>query len=284
MKFENFGLLGQQLLNAVQFWRKKFDLDLRFIDPVTQDRATSGMLFKINGKKWVMRSESLPGQIGIKALGVDDINLYVETSQIVDADMADLLLNNQLDFRFDPVKRIFMSKSNESFSVKLSTRERHQRRCLWSIPLSGIPESDIDQAVSLVDMVSIENAFENGESEGLSSSASPATMMLRLDTSIVQVLENEQVPELLIGVETALHIEQSMQITQLLQLQFAIMRMSGDELVAFVQRDTSEEGQKKALKVLHFVVTGKIKKAKKELSWKDARSLAWKLIRKPVAS
>ncbi len=77
--------------------------------------------------------------------------------------------------------------------------------------------------------------------------------------------------------ETTVRTEQ---IQALFALQRSILKMEGNELVEFLEQNLSEEGRRKTLSVFHFVLSGKVKKAKPDLSWKEARKLAWRLINK----
>jgi hypothetical protein len=69
------------------------------------------------------------------------------------------------------------------------------------------------------------------------------------------------------------------ELQAVLSLERVILAMTSDELIEFITKDTSEGGQRKTLSILHFVISGKIKKLKRGITWKDARSVAWRLIR-----
>lgn len=77
-------------------------------------------------------------------------------------------------------------------------------------------------------------------------------------------------------------LEMRMELQQIMALQYKILRMNEEELVDFASQDTSEKGQKKMMNIMRFVVAGRVKKAKPDLSWRDARKLAYKLIMQGV--
>jgi hypothetical protein len=197
MKIENYGLLGQQLLNTVSFWYSRFAPDLTFIDPVTQNRVTSKVLFGPSGKKWIMRSDSLPGYIAIKAIGVDTHTLYIETSQICDEDVEGVIQSNNLEVLFNKHKRTFrFANVGGSFEIKLSSRTKHPQRCLWTIPLEGSNDENVNSAIELIDFLVIEGAFERetSPSEDVQPKVETARLLLKLDLNLVQALELEQRP------------------------------------------------------------------------------------------
>ncbi len=230
-----------------------------------------------------MRSASLPGHIAIKAIGVDRKSLFVETAQVDIEKIQRIIEEGELDITFNREKRTFSTRTGKKLVVLSGSSE--SGRTLWTVPLHHLSDDDTDLVISFIDTVSIENAFENGEEEfgSLTPGQAPA-LLLQLNLSMVQLLEQEQQPQLLAALDAALDVNVDVtvnfDITRLLRLQHIILRMSTEELVEFVTKDTSKEGQQKVLRVLHFVLSGKIKRLKSELDWKSARKIAWSLIHK----
>lgn len=101
---------------------------------------------------------------------------------------------------------------------------------------------------------------------------------LRLSLTLQIKLDIEQRPILSLGTDPL--PEQRLELQQLLALQFTILRMDDKELLEFMQRYNADKGQKATTSILRFVATYRVKKAKPNLSWKQAREMTKKLSRK----
>lgn len=77
------GTLGKQLMLAVQFQKSGFNLEQVFSDIVTAEKDVSAKeLFTQKGKRFFLRSDSIPGDLAIKAIAFDNKSLFLELAPI----------------------------------------------------------------------------------------------------------------------------------------------------------------------------------------------------------
>ena len=67
----DFDLLGGQLFEAVKFARSDFDSAAKLFDHVRNENLAASEMFYADRLRWFMVGDSLPGDVSVKALGVD---------------------------------------------------------------------------------------------------------------------------------------------------------------------------------------------------------------------
>lgn len=78
-----FDILGDQMMAALSFAKFKFAGEVELFDSVEGKTVSGKELFQKQGKRWFMRPESLPGDLCVKALGIDHKGIYLETAPIL---------------------------------------------------------------------------------------------------------------------------------------------------------------------------------------------------------
>ncbi len=70
-------LLGSQLTLALRFWESDFNRNLLLIDTVAANQNILAKdLFIKRGRIWHMRPDSIPGNLTIKSIGINQYNIY----------------------------------------------------------------------------------------------------------------------------------------------------------------------------------------------------------------
>lgn len=75
---------------------------------------------------------------------------------------------------------------------------------------------------------------------------------------------------------------QMLQVQKIYALQSIMAKMEPEELEEQLLKDLTLDKAKKYMRILIFTIAGKIKDAKPQLTWKEARGLARRMINKGV--
>ncbi|MBT7501256.1 hypothetical protein HN643_06360, partial [Candidatus Falkowbacteria bacterium] len=59
-----FDLLGEQLILAIKFQQSGYDPKLMLEDGVRSETHAAENIFELQGERWFMKGESLPGYVG----------------------------------------------------------------------------------------------------------------------------------------------------------------------------------------------------------------------------
>jgi hypothetical protein len=283
---ENRDLLYELLWNAFLFAFGKYDGKLRLNDPVAGEECLAEKMFAKAGKRWQMRSDSIPGDPHIKAIAVNDAGIFLETSPVDEARLADIFGEAMWPTAFDRRLRRITS-GNACLATITEAAEFADKglapRCLWVIPYKKLSMHGLELAISAADIVYGANAYlGDGFRAGEASDPAAASERpeLRLDMSMIQTLEIEQRPELSLEIEDRMDqiMTQRQEIQGIMALQQRILQMRESELVAYV----AEVGAEKALRAIVFTLAGRVKTAValagRDIDWKQARRIARQLV------
>lgn len=281
-----FDILGDQLLLAIRFVESGFDCDAEFKDAVNQEKVKGSSLFTRQGNVWYMNSESIPGYLAIKAIGVDKSNLYLETSPLDAKRTEEVIKDNMLPFAYDSKRKVFSDLTTHKALIHISAWGRPQEdeitlgaRCLWRIPFRSLDSIRREAAVRLADSIYTAEAFEVESIEEAEIPAPTGRIGLRLQLRLQQSLRLEQRPILLLGqtIKGAQRHEQRLELRQIMGLQQLILNLKPEELIDFFAKYIEEHSEKRAIQVVDFILAGKIKRLRPNLTWKQARAHARRL-------
>lgn len=281
-------LLGQQIMLALTFRDSGFNTQLDWEDIVAGAKAKSGTIFENRGNRWFMRSDSIPGHLGIKAVAVDEKGLYLETSPLNAERVKEVISELMLPIFFSPEKGIFSdmftSKPLVIVTKPITPEEEMDKRCLWDIPLEGVSDTRKKVVVRLIDGLYTADVYEVEEAEELTASVTSRRdipkLSLLLQISLQQRLSLEQRP--ILSLRQAPRMEdimtQRLEIRQILALEQRILSMSPKDLEEFVIRYVAEHGEARTKNILLFAIAGRIKDVVPQFTWKEARAISKKLV------
>lgn len=304
MQDEKIDLLGVQLDLAQQFLVSGFERDLDLYDDVTNATVKAGELFFEQDGRWFMRAASIPGHIAIKAMAVDVEGLYLETSPLNLEAVRSLIVEKMLPFsakeQDGSLAFIDLTTNNALITIGAPTRPKDgeielEERCLWAIPTAGMSRVRVEAAIKLADILYTAETYvveEVAEEIGpVTSRSSVKRVTIRLQFEFQQRLMMEQRPLLSLKAEletapafTGAQV-QTIELRQIMALNFRLARMGEGELQDFFAKYVAEHGIEAALNVAVFTLAGKVKRAMPPgTTWREARRVARKLIRHPIAS
>lgn len=287
------GLLGRQLAAALAFAKSRFDAVVVLDDAVTGEQKPAAEMFEQKGRRWFLRADSMPGDLALKAIAVTDVSLLLETAPvrpealaqvIEDADIP-LAWNSADAFTFGDRRAHACYLHRRDGKVTVDGKALRVWRSLWTIPHKrGTTSPSVMAAVSLADRAFEDYVYDDEKmvvdalDAGNASTPRAQRREMRLELGFQQQLALEQVPVLTLGER----LEQRMELAGILGLQRKLLSMTDEQVAAWVASDPSEEGQRRAMNVLVFVLAGKIRKARPDITWKDARAAARKAVFTPV--
>ena len=284
-------ILGQVLMNVILFFESNFDQEKLFEDFVLLDKAIpASELFRKENNIWYLQSESLPADMAIKSIGVDDNTLYLELAPLYNPKVRNIIKAYMLPLKLKGNKVIDTASGATLVEIGGIKRPKFDdtqlgSRCLWTIPIKKLDATRKTVLLNFIDRVYTIGAFVPedevvDEEDAATSGPKNLRLELRLNLQFQLRLEREQQP-LLSGRPRA---EAQLQIQQIVNLSHAILNMTSEELLDFIIKSNEERGEKATTRILHFTLAGKIKRIKPSLTWKEARERAWKLASKqPVA-
>lgn len=285
----DFDLLGGQLFEAVNFARFGFDSRLKLFDHVRDETLEAGGMFVADRGRWFMTRDSLPGDVAVKALGVDRRALYVETAPLATQQVNEALTEKNVAARYDESMHSFVTFSGR---VLLTVTDAEvspdfMPRALWTIFWSSLRVADLELALKIADAVYAKSAWQVAPEHGDLLVATRATGDLRVELAqmMVQMLAREQRP--LLSLEPRAQHIQSMRLEMrpILHLERSLLNAGPEALEEYAKRDLSPEGQRRTMQILVFVLAGRIKREiNQRLSWKQARRAAHGMIFRTSAS
>lgn len=277
-----YDLLGEQLFVTVDFARHNFDLSRKYADVMRAgDVISAANMFRKEGRRWFMNNDSLPGDLVLKAIAVDKQQLFVELAPLNEAEVTDALEKAKVPVTYHAGDRCFRGPKRRQLIRLTSTQQAKDMapRCMWIISWTRLGVEQLQLAIRTVDALHTAGIFsqEGLEVEGAGPIISSAHIpTLRLELALQQRLQIEQRPYLSQRPEGRL--EMRLEIQQIMALQIRVLRMTATELEAWAMEDLSEQGQREKIRVMQFVLAGKIKKVMPAgTTWKQTREMAWRL-------
>lgn len=289
-------LLGEAVYAALNFALSGFNPELTFESSVVNRRVRCGDAFAQQNGRWFMTTDYLPGDVNIKAVGVDAEFIFVETSPLDVGEVTAVIRKHMLPVTWDRRRRMILDSSTRRMigriedqnDLKVELPKELSGRCLWTIPWAKLEESRRREAIRLIDLVYTAGAYDQPTDDEAEEAAAPTaqTQRLRLELGLQQRLQLEQRPMLALtqqmriaGIQTT-----RMELTQILGLQQSILRMGPAQLETFANRDLTPEGQARTLQIFLFVLAGQVKRAMADthpdMTWKQARRMARQLVEK----
>ncbi|MBP6942798.1 MAG: hypothetical protein KBB55_02020 [Candidatus Buchananbacteria bacterium] len=282
-----FDLIGRILVNVFKFLDSNFDQTLAVHDVITHDDMTAEKMFFRTDDRWYLRPESLPGYPEICAIGIDKQALYLEAAPFSRQDFDNLVLEKSLSYRYDEaVKAIIDSTGMQVLTVsepeKVKVEENDlPARCLCVLQLQNLTNGKRLDAIQLLDQMFAEGVFVIDDAEEVVSASSAGGIGVRLEMGmyLMQVLQMIQRPILSLQQRQAMVVVGAqVQIQQMLAFQNMILRLGPEARLAHVEKLLAEKGESAVTSMLSFVIAGRVKKARPELSWKDARRVARRMM------
>lgn len=289
-KNRTLDLFGQQLLVVLRFIQSNFDLAGSFDDVVTAEKAVSAKELFINeGKQWILRPDSLPGDLALKAVAFSRRTLFLELAPLDLGEVQKMIAEEMLPISLDEM--YVRNATTRKILARVGSTEhpKHEDielapRCLWSIRISSLNEAEKHAIVDFLDRIYSAGVFsregiEDEEEELVSvSDHRKPKIELRLSLRLQLRLAMEQ-RAMLSRVQRP---EGRLELQQIFALQNTILHMDEEQLVEFIVNSNETRGNGATSSILLFVATGRVKTAKPSLSWKQARQIAKRLAKKPI--
>lgn len=286
----DFGILGEMLIIAYRFQKS------RFMNNTVSDPVAGGAKVELHtlfvrdaaSKKWILRQESVPGDLNIKAIAVDATRIYVETSLVDRNKIEDLTTTYGRGLHH--MNGAVRNGKRGRIVVSLADDNLRESRSLWFIWTTGIKEDSALSGIAIVDGALIEETFVPQEQETATEVTLPTSTKVALKQvqtmNLVQTLIQEQTPQMLLRTEGQMRPEMALQMQGIFALGQNLLRMTPEERLKLALSDPSPEGQARFLRISHFALTGQVKKVTaaggSTITWATARKIAWKLINKRV--
>lgn len=286
------GLLGRQLAAALAFAKSGFDPAVVLDDAVTGEQKPAAEMFEQKGRRWFLRADSMPGDLALKAIAVTDVSLLIETAPVRPEALAQLVADSDVPLVWNDVDAFAFGDNRKHAcylhrrpgKVTVDGRTVRVTRSLWTIPHKrGTTGPATMAAVWLADRAFEDYVYDDEQTVvdmlDAGSAAAPQSQRreMRVELGFQQQLALEQVPVLTLGER----LEQRMELAGIMALQRKLLSMTDDQVAVWVASDPSEEGQRRALNVLVFVLAGKIRSARPDVTWKEARAAARKAVFTP---
>lgn len=283
---ERLDYLALQIIQAIQYISSGFNEEMVFTDHVLLETPSGREMFPKNGQFWFIRNDSIPGDPSLKAIAFDKNNVYLETSDIDLGLAKEVMSDRDLDGKIDPNSRtIFSSKGVKLLQFGKSVTPNVDGEDLEPRITITIPLQDTNlRGVKLVDALWSGGAFVSTAEDEYGANSGSQKIELRLDLNLRLQLKLEQRPILLVQTKTVPKGDTvqrtELQLQSILSMQTALLKLSKDELEKKVSEIVASHGEKEAIKVLDFVLAGKVKKLLPHLTWKEAREIAKKATNK----
>ncbi|MFH0831139.1 MAG: hypothetical protein V1895_03705 [Parcubacteria group bacterium] len=292
---DELGLLGSQLALAMRFRAGGFDKNDEVVEcQVTHDKVPIRELFNQEGSVWVMRPDSVPGYVAIKAIAVSERKLMLETAPIDWEAFRTAISEANLPFVCDgETGKVSMSMDRENRRFKpvlyiskpmqppkpSEDGERLLPRVLWKFYIDENTPRQRQLVLQLADTAGEQDTFIELPGTVASSTIAEASSMrpeIRLDMRLMQTLALEQVPIMCLGMELKpeLQLKQELRGVMLMQNARRLTRMKSADAYAYVQDVGRALGEDMAYRLLVYAVAGKVKEHAPGLTWKQARSIA----------
>lgn len=283
--------VGEVLENVFRFHNSGWDTDLEFSDTITQEKVSGSTMFtNINGR-WHLRAASLPGDLSICAIAIDEDFLFVEAAPFDSGLFLSMVKELGVPFFFDLQHRRIADQSQKTVLLISSPctfevgQEKLAPRCLCKAPLRGMTPLKQKQLIMLVDKMFTNKVFVNQVGEESTARTVEPGLRLELNMGLIQSLELFQRPIMALkqegrqeGQMEATQSQQQVQLQALFVVQRRIQQMSREELLEYTAQQVAEKGELAVLRVFSFVLAGRIKKVRPGLTWRKARLVADKLL------
>jgi hypothetical protein len=282
-------LLGDLLMETLKFLDSGFDGSLVLRDETTISDIAAKEMFAESEGRWFMRQESIPGDLSIKAIGVDADGLYLETGPLDIPKVTEVVVEEMLPFAFDAsglaFKDMHTGKELVTVSKPVQVEKELGFRSLLTVPLKDISNTRRDAIIKLLDLLYGRGCFMVEQEEGMISVPTSQQIVQRLQLGLQQKLMAEQRPLLSLkaAVQDVQRGELRTELQMLLSLERRILSMGPETLLDFLVEYVTKNGEARAKNILLFTIAGKIKHTMPKMSWKEARELARKVTaRMPV--
>jgi hypothetical protein len=244
------------------------------------DYLPASELLTGEGDRKFLAYDSLPGNEGIKAIGIDKESLFVE--------LAPFDLNDFATSRLPPKVRLETGRRAGIFlgARKLISMHRgspkiereHGARVLWMISRAMAPEH-VRLAIEVLDTLDQYGAYLKPEGGGESMSASAASIGVALRLDLQMSLIQAQLPVLALrqGTQLGMRGEMTMELQQLQRFERWLERNPLEAIEAALARDPSPAGQLRLARMIEFKLARDMKKGLeargRDVSWSEARRL-----------
>ena len=288
-------LLGEQILLALRFQQSGFDLSLELQDEVENETVRAKELFFEQDSRWFMRGESIPGHLALKAIAVDSDGLYIETAPMKAEEVRKAIIDRMLPFSYQADQMAFVDTTTGKKIILLSSPTKPTdggvelgARCLCTVLTAELDEICRHAAIRMIDTVYSVDAYEVERDEGddIGPSASRVNaqrVSLQIQLGLQQRLQMEQRPILSLRIRREIAQVQTVELRQVMALNQNLRHMKAEEMLKFFARYLAEHGEKAALQVAVFALAGKVKEARPDLNWREARKLARRLVNRTAA-
>ncbi len=290
---DNRDYVGNILLNVFAFRNSDFNPHLKLNDEITGEKVAAATMFMQIHGRWHLRPASLPGYSAICAVAIDANTLFIEAEPFDAMIFNKVMAENGMAFTHSQKTRRITSKKGLVILVSLPQTFQVENmqvpaRCLCQVKLTQLKDHDSqDQVAALFDTMFTRSVFHTIAESPEDPHSTPAvepSIRMELSMRLVHSLELVQRPILSLNADQQLKPEANQEATQTLQLQhlFALQRqigqMSRDELNAFTTKFVADRGELVVLKAYSFIAAGRIKRIKPNLTWKQARLVADRII------
>ncbi len=277
---DDLSYVGQIIVNLLAFVSSKLNLSQTHYDMVNGEEVVAAEMFIRYGSRWFVRSESLPADMSLKAIGFDSRAIYIETSPIDGSAMMEFIVERNQIFSYDSSggtihnqKSSVVGRVSKLEKPRVGENELSPRVC-WVIPFGPTLRDREQKLVRFIDQ-----AFEAGvfliEDEPAIDKVPTGEMELKQNMQMVQRLQIEQRPVLALqGVGQMDAAMRQTQVQRLLAIQQRVIRMTPDEMTKFAAEKLVELGERKVHQLFLFILAGHLRRAKPTLTWPQARELA----------
>ncbi len=279
------GLLGKQIEVLIKVFTEPSG---SYYCNVRNEELPGSEMLTGEGDRRFMAYDSLPGTLNILALGIDAKNLFVELVPFDLAELRSLTLPGGV--RIDD-KGMWRGKRRLAASLRSGAKveAEHGPRQLWTIPWKTLSDADLATAIFALDTIDEAGLYIEDASilppvyESSIASTKPGLQMVqRLDLQF-QLIQR-QVPMLAIQLTTSLRLGMSLEVSQMLRFETWLNRNPEEAINRTLEDDPSPAGQEKVTSFIAFKMARDVRKAAsaegKEITWKEARSIVRKLLRR----
>lgn len=283
-KSEEFGLLGAQIALVLHAFRSP---EASHRCHVRNEEVAAKDLLPGDTSRRFLTYDSLPGILAVKAIGIDARTLFVELAPY------DPMLVKEAELpkgvRVDIAKHSIWHGRIKIASVAYApddVAKEHGARWLWMISWSGLTEEEIRIAIRTLDILDIENAYEEPSetADAVNGPMDAPRMELRLGFQL-QLIQ-EQVPILAMRMEQSQQLgmrqQQILTLEQMQRFERWLQRNPEEAIEQALARDSSPEGQFRLVKFILFKVARDVKHAADQVGrpveWREARRIAKKLL------
>ncbi|MBU4314932.1 hypothetical protein KJ673_00835 [Patescibacteria group bacterium] len=291
-------LLGDILYACYDFAHAGFDLEMVIADSINQRDTSARQMFTRAGKFWVMQEQCMLADPAIKACGVNDRVLFIETAPIDKEEALALIKDVELPIVLENIEstgKVLLKRGVSKQRVLARTHlvhnftgsdelEQLSPRMIWRINWKELTDDSFYQIVRLLDLAYSGYIWDMEGLEEFSEAPQSQVLEQRLDLQLR--MQMEQRPLLCLTQDLGQRIE----LQQNLSLLFAMvreLRQIDDEqtLAAYLVAYQERYGAIALQAFIVFNLASKVKRIMETQSgqpttWKTARDTARKIARK----